>query len=198
MIKILIPTHYWLITVIGFSIVVLLSGFSYKRIAKNNNGMIASSNFYDLKAITIDGEEISFEQFKGKKVLIVNVASKCGYTYQYEGLQKLHELYGSKISILGFPANDFLFQERGSNEEIAEFCESNFGVTFQMFEKITTKGKKQSPVYHWLSNKELNGWNDQKPSWNFCKYLIDEDGKLVAFFDSKVKPLSEEIVSLIK
>ena len=198
MIKILIPTHYWLITVIGFSIVVLLSGFSYKRIAKNNNGMIASSNFYDLKAITIDGQEISFEQFKGKKVLIVNVASKCGYTYQYEGLQKLHELYGSKVSILGFPANDFLFQERGSNEEIAEFCESNFGVTFQMFEKITTKGKKQSPVYHWLSNKKLNGWNDQKPSWNFCKYLIDEDGKLVAFFDSKVKPLSEEIVSLLK
>lgn len=198
MIKILIPTHYWLITIIGFSIVVLLSGFSYKRIAKNNNGMIASSNFYDLKAMTIDGQEISFEQFKGKKVLIVNVASKCGYTYQYEGLQKLHELYGSKVSILGFPANDFLFQERGSNEEIAEFCESNFGVTFQMFEKITTKGKKQSPVYHWLSNKKLNGWNDQKPSWNFCKYLIDEDGKLVAFFDSKVKPLSEEIVSLIK
>ena len=81
--------------------------------------------------------------------MIVNVASKCGYTYQYEGLQKLHELYGSKVSILGFPANDFLFQERGSNEEIAEFCESNFGVTFQMFEKITTKGKKQSPVYNW-------------------------------------------------
>ena len=198
MIKILIPTHYWLITLIGFSIVILLSGFSYKRIAKNNNSTVSSSNFYDLKAVTIDGQEISFEKFKGKKVLIVNVASKCGYTYQYEGLQKLHELYGNKVAILGFPANDFLFQERGSNEEIAEFCETNYGVTFQMFEKITTKGKKQSPVYHWLSNKELNGWNDQKPSWNFCKYLIDEDGKLVAFFDSKVKPLSEEIVSLIK
>ena len=198
MIKILIPTHYWLITLIGFSIVILLSGFSYKRIAKNNNSTVSSSNFYDLKAVTIDGQEISFEKFKGKKVLIVNVASKCGYTYQYEGLQKLHELYGNKVAILGFPANDFLFQERGSNEEIAEFCESNYGVTFQMFEKITTKGKKQSPVYHWLSNKELNGWNDQKPSWNFCKYIIDEDGKLVGFFDSKVKPLSEEIVSLIK
>lgn len=198
MIKILIPTHYWLITLIGFSIVILLSGFSYKRIAKNNNSTVSSSNFYDLKAVTIDGQEISFEKFKGKKVLIVNVASKCGYTYQYEGLQKLHELYGNKVSVLGFPANDFLFQERGSNEEIAEFCESNYGVTFQMFEKITTKGKKQSPVYHWLSNKELNGWNDQKPSWNFCKYIIDEDGKLVGFFDSKVKPLSEEIVSLIK
>ncbi len=198
MIKILIPTHYWLITLIGFSIVILLSGFSYKRIAKNNNSTVSSSNFYDLKAVTIDGQEISFEKFKGKKVLIVNVASKCGYTYQYEGLQKLHELYGNKVAVLGFPANDFLFQERGSNEEIAEFCESNYGVTFQMFEKITTKGKKQSPVYHWLSNKELNGWNDQKPSWNFCKYIIDEDGKLVGFFDSKVKPLSEEIVSLIK
>ena len=197
MIKILIPTHYWLITLIGFSIVIMLSGFSYKRIVKNNS-MVSSSNFYDLKAVTIDGQEISFEKFKGKKVLIVNVASKCGYTYQYEGLQKLHELYGNKVAILGFPANDFLFQERGSNEEIAEFCESNYGVTFQMFEKITTKGKKQSPVYHWLSNKELNGWNDQKPSWNFCKYIIDEDGKLVGFFDSKVKPLSEEIVSLIK
>ena len=197
MIKILIPTHYWLITLIGFSIVILLSGFSYKSIVKNNS-IVASSNFYDLKAVTIDGQEISFEQFKGKKVLIVNVASKCGYTYQYEGLQKLHELYGKKVVVLGFPANDFLFQERGSNEEIAEFCESNYGVTFQMFEKITTKGKKQSPVYHWLSNKELNGWNDQKPSWNFCKYIIDEDGKLVGFFDSKVKPLSEEIVSLIK
>ena len=198
MIKILIPTHYWLITLIGFSIVILLSGFSYKRIAKNNNSTVSSSNFYDLKAVTIDGQEISFEKFKGKKVLIVNVASKCGYTYQYEGLQKLHELYGNKVAVLGFPANDFLFQERGSNEEIAEFCESNYGVTFQMFEKITTKGKKQSPVYHWLSNKELNGWNDQKPSWNFCKYIIDEDGKLVGFFDSKVKPLSEKIVSLIK
>ena len=198
MIKILIPTHYWLITLIGFSIVILLSGFSYKRIAKNNNSTVSSSNFYDLKAVTIDGQEISFEKFKGKKVLIVNVASKCGYTYQYEGLQKLHELYGNKVAVLGFPANDFLFQERGSNEEIAEFCESNYGVTFQMFEKITTKGKKQSPVYHWLSNKELNGWNDQKPSWNFCKYIIDEEGKLIGFFDSKVKPLSEEIVSLIK
>ena len=111
MIKILIPTHYWLITLIGFSIVILLSGFSYKSIVKNNS-IVASSNFYDLKAVTIDGQEISFEQFKGKKVLIVNVASKCGYTYQYEGLQKLHELYGKKVVVLGFPANDFLFDNQ--------------------------------------------------------------------------------------
>ncbi|MEC7822552.1 MAG: glutathione peroxidase [Candidatus Neomarinimicrobiota bacterium] len=198
MIKMFISTHYWLIVLISFSFVLLLSGFSYKKMTKNTNNITVSSNFYDLKAVSIDGQEISFEKFRGKKVLIVNVASKCGYTYQYEGLQKLHELYGDKVSVLGFPANDFLFQESGSNEEIAEFCENSFGVTFQMFEKITTKGRKQSPVYHWLSNKELNGWNDQKPSWNFCKYIIDEDGKLVAFFDSKVKPLSKEIVSLIK
>ncbi len=198
MIKMFISTHYWLIVLISFSFVLLLSGFSYKKMTKNTNSITVSSNFYDLKAVSIDGQEISFEKFRGKKVLIVNVASKCGYTYQYEGLQKLHELYGDKVSVLGFPANDFLFQESGSNEEIAEFCENSFGVTFQMFEKITTKGRKQSPVYHWLSNKELNGWNDQKPSWNFCKYIIDEDGKLVAFFDSKVKPLSKEIVSLIK
>ena len=99
MIKILIPTHYWLITLIGFSIVLLLTGFSYKRIANNTKGITPSSNFYDLKAVTIDGQEISFEQFKGKKVLIVNVASKCGYTYQYEGLQKLHELYGEKVAV---------------------------------------------------------------------------------------------------
>ena len=198
MIKMFISTHYWLIVLISFSFVLLLSGFSYKKMTKNTNNITVSSNFYDLKAVSIDGQEISFEKFRGKKVLIVNVASKCGYTYQYEGLQKLHELYGDKVAVLGFPANDFLFQESGSNEEIAEFCENSFGVTFQMFEKITTKGRKQSPVYHWLSNKELNGWNDQKPSWNFCKYIIDEDGKLVAFFDSKVKPLSKEIVSLIK
>ena len=198
MIKMFISTHYWLIVLISFSFVLLLSGFSYKKMTKNTNNITVSSNFYDLKAVSIDGQEISFEKFRGKKVLIVNVASKCGYTYQYEGLQKLHELYGDKVAVLGFPANDFLFQESGSNEEIAEFCENSFGVTFQMFEKITTKGRKQSPVYHWLSNKELNGWNNQKPSWNFCKYIIDEDGKLVAFFDSKVKPLSKEIVSLIK
>lgn len=176
----------------------LLSGFSYKKIATNTLDKSPSkANFYDLKAMSIDNEEISFEQFKGKKVLIVNVATKCGYTYQYEGMQKLNDLYGDKVAVLGFPANDFLFQESGSNESIAEFCETVFGVTFQMFKKITTKGKKQSSVYTWLSDSSLNGWNDQKPTWNFCKYLIDENGELVAFFDSRVKPLSKEITSLL-
>jgi len=195
MIKFLIPTHYLLITFIGFTIVLLLSGFTYKKISKNDSEVAALANFYDLKATSIDGEEISFNDFKGKKVLIVNVASKCGYTYQYAEMQKLQDLYGEKVVVLGFPSNDFLFQEPGSNEKIAEFCESVYGVTFQMFEKIATKGKNQSPVYEWLSKPELNGWNNQSPSWNFCKYLINEEGNLVGFFDARVKPLSDEITS---
>ena len=169
MIKILLPAHYFLITFIGFSIILLLSGFSYQKIAKKVDDSTSEASFYELKAIGIDGEEISFNQYKGKKVLIVNVATKCGYTYQYEGMQKLNDLYGDKVAVLGFPANDFLFQESGSNESIAEFCESVFGVTFQMFEKITTKGRNQSPVYTWLSDSNLNGWNNQRPTWNFCK-----------------------------
>ena len=193
MIKFLIPTHYLLITFIGFTIVLLLSGFTYKKISKNDSEVAALANFYDLKASSIDGEEISFNDFKGKKVLIVNVASKCGYTYQYAEMQKLQDLYGEKVVVLGFPSNDFLFQEPGSNEKIAEFCESVYGVTFQMFKKIATKGKNQSPVYEWLSKPELNGWNNQSPSWNFCKYLINEEGNLVGFFDARVKPLSDEI-----
>jgi glutathione peroxidase len=197
MIKILLPAHYFLIAFIGFSIILLLSGFSYQKIAKKVDDSPSKASFYELKAIGIDGEEISFNQYKDKKVLIVNVATKCGYTYQYEGMQKLNDLYGDKVTVLGFPANDFLFQESGSNESIAEFCESVFGVTFQMFEKITTKGRNQSPVYTWLSDSNLNGWNNQRPTWNFCKYLIDENGELIAFFDSKVKPLSEEITSLL-
>ncbi len=198
MIKIFIPFHYALLTIIGFSLMILLSGFSYKSIAKKTDDKSASkANFYDLKAISIDGEEVSFEKYKGKKVLIVNVATKCGYTYQYEDMQKLNDLYEGKVAVLGFPANDFLFQESGSNESIAEFCETVFGVTFDMFEKITTKGRKQSPVYTWLSDSNLNGWNDQRPTWNFCKYLVDENGELIAFFDSKVKPMSKEITDLL-
>ena len=140
-------------------------------------------------------ETINLCSYEDHVVLVVNVASRCGYTYQYEGLQKLHDLYGQNLAVLGFPANDFLFQERGSDADIADFCEKNYGVTFQMFSKITTKGKNQSPVYTWLTNKDLNGWNEKKPTWNFCKYLINEEGDLVAFFDKTVKPLSTEITS---
>ena len=141
MIKFLIPTHYLLITFIGFTIVLLLSGFTYKKISKNDSEIAALSNFYDLKAVGIDGEEISFSDFKGKKVLIVNVASKCGYTYQYAEMQKLQDLYGEKVIVLGFPSNDFLYQEPGSNEKIAEFCESDMELHSKCLKKLLQKAK---------------------------------------------------------
>ncbi len=150
--------------------------------------MIASSSsLYDFKLKAIDGQLIDFAQYKGRNVLIVNTASKCGYTPQYDDLQKLHEAYGSKVTILGFPANNFGSQEPGTNEEIASFCRKNYGVTFQMFEKISVKGEDQHPLYGWL--KEQTG---QEPSWNFCKYLIKTDGT-VKFFKSSVNPMSKEI-----
>ncbi|MEO1052263.1 MAG: glutathione peroxidase [Bacteroidota bacterium] len=153
-----------------------------------------TTSIYDIKAEAIDGTIVDFDRFRGKKLMIVNTASKCGYTPQYEDLQKLHELYGNQLVILGFPSNNFLGQEPGSNKEIAQFCQINYGVTFQMFAKIDVKGKNQHPLYRWLSDKELNGWNDKSPSWNFCKYLIDENGQLVKFYRAKTKPLDQEII----
>jgi len=155
-------------------------------------------SFYDFKMKALDGTEIDFAAYKGKKVLVVNVASKCGYTPQYAELEKLHEQYGSQVVVLGFPANNFGGQEPGTNEEIGNFCKLNYGVTFRMFEKISVKGDDQAPLYKWLSTKELNGWNDQAPTWNFCKYLINENGELVKFYSSSVKPLSNEILDELK
>ena len=155
-------------------------------------------SIYDFKMKSIDGSTIDFSTYKGKKLLIVNVASKCGYTPQYEDLQKLHELYGNKVTILGFPANNFGKQEPGTNDEIALFCSENYGVTFQMFEKISVKGDDMAPLYHWLSEEKYNGWNNEAPGWNFCKYLVNEKGELVAFYPSKVEPLSDDIIAKIK
>ncbi|MCI0448840.1 MAG: glutathione peroxidase [Chlorobi bacterium] len=150
------------------------------------------------KIKSIDGAEVDFSQYKGKKVLIVNVASECGYTPQYEDLQKLYEANKDKLVILGFPANNFGGQEPGTNEEIKSFCQKNYGVTFPMFEKISVTGDEQHPLYKWLTNSELNGWNSQAPVWNFCKYLIDETGGLVKYYSMKVKPFDEEITSQLK
>jgi glutathione peroxidase len=146
-------------------------------------------SIYDLKMMSLEGREIDFTQYKGKNLLIVNVASKCGYTPQYAELEKLHEQYGDKLVVLGFPANNFGAQEPGTNLEIAEFCEKNYGVKFQMFEKISVKGNDQHELYKLL--KEKTG---SEPSWNFCKYLVKPDGT-VKFFASKVSPLSNEIIS---
>jgi glutathione peroxidase len=144
---------------------------------------MSASSVYDFKMNSIDGELIDFAKYKGKALLIVNVASKCGYTPQYADLEKLHEQYGDKVVVLGFPANNFGGQEPGSNLEIAEFCQKNYGVKFQMFEKISVKGDDQHPLYQFL--KEKTG---SEPSWNFCKYLVKPDGT-VKFYPSKVKPL---------
>jgi len=156
-------------------------------------------SIYDFTLKSLDGSrDISLSEYKGKKMLLVNVASKCGYTPQYDDLQKLHEKYGEKLVILGFPANNFGGQEPGTHEEIAEFCKLNYGVTFQMFEKISVRGKNKHPLYEWLSNKEANGWNSATPSWNFNKYLIDEQGKLIKFFGSGVKPFDDELIQAIE
>jgi len=150
-----------------------------------------TSSIYDFKMNSIDGELIDFSKYKGKTLLIVNVASKCGFTKQYADLEKLHEQFGDKITILGFPANNFGSQEPGSNAEIATFCQQNFGVKFQMFEKISVKGNDQSALYAWL--KEKTG---HEPTWNFCKYLVKPDGT-VKFYESKVNPLDKEIINEI-
>ncbi|HEV7230580.1 MAG TPA: glutathione peroxidase [Bacteroidia bacterium] len=158
----------------------------------------ASESIYNFKMKSLEGNLIDFAQYRGKKILIVNTASKCGYTPQYSDLEKLHEQYGNKVVLLGFPANNFLHQEPGNGQEIAEFCTKNYGVTFQMFEKVSVKGSDQCDLYRWLSDKKKNGWNDQAPTWNFCKYLISESGELLKFYPSAVKPLDPELLEDIK
>jgi glutathione peroxidase len=155
-------------------------------------------NFYDFKMNDIDGNPVDFSQFKGQKLLIVNVASECGYTPQYAELQELYEKYKDEVVVLAFPANNFGGQEPGSNEDIKSFCTENYGVTFPIFEKISVKGVDKHPLYRWLSDKSMNGWNNSEPSWNFCKYFINGQGELVKFFPSSVKPMDDEIISLIK
>jgi glutathione peroxidase len=158
----------------------------------------APVSFYNFKMKSIDGEEIDFNEFKGKKVLLVNVASECGNTPQYTDLEKLHEQYGDRVTVLGFPANNFGGQEPGSNADIKSFCIKKYDVKFKMFEKISVKGSDKDPLYQWLSDKTKNGWNDKEPDWNFAKYLVDENGELVEFFPARTKPLDEKILSKIK
>ena len=158
--------------------------------------VMTQQSFYDLRAQTIDGEEFLFSELKGKRVLIVNVASKCGYTPQYEELQKLHEQYGGEdFIILGFPANDFGFQEPGSEAQIKSFCSKNYGVSFQMMGKVKTNRNRGHEVYQWLCNKAQNGVEDAKVSWNFNKFLIDENGNWVAHYESRMDPMSTEITN---
>ena len=157
-----------------------------------------NNSIHSFKVKSIDGGMIDFAKYKGKKILVVNVASQCGYTRQYEGLQKLSEAYKDKLVIVGFPANNFGSQEPGSDGEIAQFCKARFGVTFPMASKISVKGTDTAPIYKWLTSKTENGVLDAQIGWNFTKFLLDENGKMIATFPSKVEPNSEEITKFLK
>ena len=156
---------------------------------------ITAKSIYDFKVEGLEGGIIDFSKYKGKKILIVNTASKCGYTPQYEELQKLYDTYKDKLVIVGFPANNFGGQEPGTNVEIGEFCKKNYGVTFPMAAKISVKGDDMAPIYKFLTSKTENGVLDAVIGWNFGKFLLDEKGNLLQYFPSKITPMSEEITS---
>jgi len=163
------------------------------------SGMLQAQTIYDFKVEDIDGKSVDLASFKGKKVMIVNTASKCGLTPQFEELEKLYNLYkASGFVIVGFPTNDFMSQDPGSNEEIKAFCTKNYGVSFPMMAKIKVKGDEKHPLYQFLTQKEKNGLEDNKVQWNFQKYLINESGKLVKVIKPNTSPLDEEIQNWIK
>lgn len=173
-----------------------LTGKDTKEVSNTRQPPVS---FYSLKGVKNNGDKLDFESLKGKKVLLVNTASDCGFTNQYDDLQKLSEQYKDQLVVLGFPANDFKDQEKGSNEEIAKFCKINFGVTFPLMEKSNVvKSAQQNPVYQWLTDSANNGWNNKPPSWNFSKYLINENGVLTNYFGPSVSPLSNEVLQAIE
>lgn len=173
-----------------------LTGKNNERFTNEDKSPFMS--FYSLKTVLNNGDTLDFSLLKGVKILLVNTASDCGYTNQYADLQKLYEKYKDKLEIIGFPANDFKEQEKGSNEEIAEFCKKNYGISFLLAQKsIVVKSADQNPVFQWLTDAGKNGWNNKYPSWNFSKYLVDENGILTNYFDPSVSPLSDEVVNAI-
>ena len=164
-----------------------LTGQNTKALA--NEKAAPAVSFYTLKDSLIDGLPFDFAQLKGKKVMLVNTASDCGYTNQYADLEKLYQQYKDKLVVIGFPANDFKEQEKGTNDEIATFCKKNYGVTFLLMKKSSViKGPTQNEIFQWLSDATKNGWNEQTPSWNFSKYIVDENGRLINYFGPAVEP----------
>lgn len=155
-------------------------------------------SFYSLKATLNNGEPLDFASLKGKKVLLVNTASDCGYTDQYKDLEELYQQNKDKLVVIGFPANDFKEQEKGTDEEIAQFCKTNYGISFPLVKKSTViKTDSQHEVFRWLTNPSQNGWNDQPPSWNFSKYLVNEEGILINYFGPSISPTSGEVMIAI-
>ncbi len=156
-----------------------------------------SKTVYDYPLKDIKGNNLNLADFKGKKILLVNTASACGLTPQYKQLQELYEYHKDKVEVVGLPCNDFAAQEPGTPEEITQFCQINYGVTFPLTEKVSILGANPHPLYNFLMHKELNGHSDSEVKWNFQKYLIDENGNLVAVIHPQVEPLSEEVLGLI-
>jgi len=169
------------------------------KVLVNKKNIQPFQSFYSLSVQLNNGSFLSFDSLRGRKLLLVNTASDCGYTNQYSDLQKLYEKYDDKLTVIAFPANDFQQQEKGSDEEIGDFCKINFGVTFPVALKSSAvKGNGQQKVFQWLTDKTKNGWNNKPPSWNFSKYLINEEGVLTNYFDPAISPLSEEVLKAIE
>lgn len=168
------------------------------EISKAKTKELMGKTIYDFKVDGLDGKEINFADFKGKKILIVNTASECGFTPQYADLEKVYEQYKDKLVIVGFPANNFGGQEPGTNTEIGAFCQKNYGVTFPMAAKVSVKGDDTAPIFKYLTEKELNGVKNSSILWNFTKFLIDENGKLIDNFVSTTKPTDEAITKYLK
>jgi len=168
------------------------------KILENVNHTKPNITVYDIPFELNNGQTATLSAYRNKKILIVNTASDCGYTNQYEGLQKLFEEHSDIIQLIGFPSNNFKEQEKGSDAEIAEFCKINYGVTFPLAKKsIVIKNGDQNEIFAWLSNKDKNGWLNEVPSWNFCKYLINEEGVLTHFFEAGIEPLSANVIEAI-
>ena len=170
-----------------------------KKILQNKNNVLPLTSLYTIPFELNDGNIETLSSYQGQKILIVNTASDCGYTKKYEGLEKLYEANRDTLVIIGFPSNNFGEQEKGSDEEIAQFCKINYGVTFPLAKKsVVIKEQEQNKIFEWLSTKEKNGWLNQMPSWNFCKYLINEQGVLTHFFEPAIEPLHPEIAEAIQ
>lgn len=182
------------------SIAAFIQGCAQKKseVAKQKTNELLGKTIYDFHVEALDGKEIKFQDFKGKKILIVNTASQCGFTPQYADLEKLYEQYKDKLVIIGFPANNFGGQEPGSNTEIGAFCQKNYGVTFPMAAKVSVKGDDTAPIFKFLTEKELNGVKNTDILWNFTKFLLDENGTLIDSFVSSVKPTDDAIVKYLK
>ncbi|MEP6681890.1 MAG: glutathione peroxidase [Parafilimonas sp.] len=169
------------------------------KILENTNNIQPKTSVYEIPIELNNGKVETLAEYKNKKILIVNTASHCGYTNQYEGLERLYEENIDDLELIGFPSNNFKEQEKGDDEEIAEFCKINYGVTFPLAKKsVVIKNEAQNKLFEWLSNEEENGWLNESPTWNFCKYLINEDGVLTHFFEAAIEPLGAEIIVAVK